>query len=97
MEELENLKDEVERLEPVDRRWLVIVATIPIAAVLFAILVGSVVGDVLAFLIALAAGWVVHTQWLVIARYRRRQPRSRAGGTKPRSSRRGRSSKGQAN
>src|SRR5262245_39126122 len=74
------------RIEPVDGRWIVIVAAVAISAVLFALLIGGVFGDVLAYLVVLVAGWIVHAQWLAINRYRRRRAgRAPGSSARPRS------------
>jgi hypothetical protein len=73
-------------LEPVDKRWIVIVAAVAISGVLFALLIGSIIGDVFAYLFVFVAGWIVHAQWLAINRYRRRRTNQASGSrARPRS------------
>ena len=87
MDEGDQVAKEPNAIEPVDMRWIVIVAAVAISAVLFALLIGSIIGDIFAYLIVFVAGWIVHAQWLAINRYRRRRAsRTATARARPRSS-----------
>jgi hypothetical protein len=101
MDEGDQDAKEPNAIEPVDMRWIVIVAAVAISAVLFALLVGGIVGGIFAYLFVFVAGWIVHAQWLAINRYRRRRasqtapPRARPRSSPPRKTSRPRRSEQQ--
>jgi uncharacterized membrane protein YjjP (DUF1212 family) len=81
MPDIEEVKEEFNRLDGSDKRWLVVCGVVAAAALVSAALAGSLFGDVIAFLLTFTAGWVVHAQWNVIRRSRRKAsstPRSRS-------------------
>ena len=86
MGEVENIKEEFDRLGPNDKRWIWVCALVAVAGVLFAFFIGNALGDVVGFLLAVAAGWVLRSQWQMVAGGRKTSAR-RASGTaaKPRS------------
>jgi hypothetical protein len=77
MEEFDNLKHEVENLRPDDRRWLLMGATLVVSIVLFVLFTGSAVGDVVAFAVVFAAGWLTRMEWSMVTNRSRRTPRPR--------------------
>ena len=75
MDEFDDLKREVENLRPDDRRWLLMFATVVVSIVLFVLLTGSTVGDVLAFAVVFAAGWLTRMEWSMVTSRARRPSR----------------------
>jgi uncharacterized membrane protein len=63
-----------------EARWLLLCATVAVGALVFATLIGNFWGDVLAFIVAAAAGWLAHLQWraALSADMRRRRETRRA-------------------
>jgi hypothetical protein len=76
MPDIEEVKAEFNRLDGVDKRWVLVCAVVAVAALVSAALAGSLFGDVIAFILTFTAGWVVHAQWNVI-----RRPRTKASST----------------
>jgi hypothetical protein len=85
MGEVENIKDEFDRLGANDKRWVWVCAAVAVAGVLFAFFVGNAIGDVVGFALAVGAGWLLRSQWQMVSG--RRSPRTRrtASSAKPRS------------
>ena len=54
---------EPERMRLVQLRWLIVCAISLLGALAFALLLGDVPGDILAFVIAVAIGWMLRMQW----------------------------------
>jgi 4-hydroxybenzoate polyprenyltransferase len=87
MPDLETVKEEFDKLDKVDKRWIAICVVVAVAALVTAALAGSLFGDVIAFVLTFAAGWFVRDQWNIVStsRPRRRAIPSREGtGTPPR-------------
>jgi len=72
--ELDALKEEFASLGPRDRRWIVVCAMVATAALLYALVVGSVAGDILGFILAVATGWLIHSQWQLVTHPSRHEP-----------------------
>jgi uncharacterized membrane protein YjjP (DUF1212 family) len=79
MPDIEEVKAEFNRLDGVDKRWVIVCGVVAVAALVSAALAGSLFGDLIAFILTFTAGWVVHAQWNVIRRPRRKTatPRTR--------------------
>jgi hypothetical protein len=77
MADLEGVREEFNRLDGVDKRWIVVCGVVAVAALVSAALAGSLLGDLIAFVLTFAAGWIVHDQWSVIRR-RGRNTRARS-------------------
>ena len=72
MADIEGVKEEFNRLDGIDKRWIVVCGVVAVAALVSAALAGSLLGDLIAFVLTFAAGWIVHDQWSVIRGPRRR-------------------------
>jgi 4-hydroxybenzoate polyprenyltransferase len=84
MADLESVKEEFDKLDKVDKRWIAICVVVAVAALVTAALAGSLFGDVIAFALTFAAGWFVHDQWNMVSKSRPRRratPRRKAAGT----------------
>jgi len=66
MDAPDELGVEFEKLRPADTRWILVGDVVAVAALLFALLVGTILGDIVAFLLAITAGWVIRSQWQVV-------------------------------
>ena len=67
MPDIESVKEEFDKLDAVDKRWIAICLVVAVAALVTAALAGSLLGDVIAFVLTFAAGWFVHDQWNVVS------------------------------
>jgi hypothetical protein len=76
MPNIEDLKEEFNRLDGKDKRWLLVAGIVALAALISAALGGSLLGDLIAFVLTFAAGWFVHDQWAALRVTRRPSPRS---------------------
>jgi hypothetical protein len=63
MPDIEEVKEEFSRLDSRDKRWILVSLAVVVAALISAALGGSLLGDLVAFIVTLAAGWIVHDQW----------------------------------
>jgi uncharacterized membrane protein YjjP (DUF1212 family) len=79
MPDLEEVRDEFNRLDSKDKRWILVLLFVAAAALISAALGGSLLGDLIAFVVTFAAGWIVHSQWHAIrtARTTRSTPLAR--------------------
>ncbi|MGO9875416.1 MAG: hypothetical protein ACLPVY_16625 [Acidimicrobiia bacterium] len=79
MPDIEDVKEEFNRLDSKDKRWLVVSFVVAVAALVSAALGGSLLGDLIAFAATFAAGWFVHDQWNSLRGARRapKQPRAK--------------------
>jgi hypothetical protein len=84
MTELESVKEEFERLDSADKRWIVVCVLIALAAIVTGVVAGSILGDAIAFVVTMFAGAAVHSQWQTISRKRRPRAASASTTGKPR-------------
>ena len=78
MTDIDDVKEEFNRLDSKDKRWIFVCLVVAASALLSAALGGSLLGDLIAFVATFAAGWFVHDQWNAVRRTRR-APRRSAG------------------
>jgi hypothetical protein len=81
MPDLEDVKEEFDRLDSKDKRWLLVSVVVAAAALVSAALGGSLLGDLIAFVFTFATGWFVHDQWNAVRGSRtvsKRSPTTRA-------------------
>jgi hypothetical protein len=78
MTDIEDVKEEFNRLDSKDKRWIFVCLVVAASALLSAALGGSLFGDLIAFVATFAAGWFVHDQWNAVRGVRRapKQPRT---------------------
>ena len=74
MTDIEDVKEEFNRLDSKDKRWIFVCLVVGASALISAALGGSLLGDLIAFVATFAAGWFVHDQWNAV-RGTRRAPR----------------------
>jgi hypothetical protein len=78
MPDIEDVKEEFNRLDGKDKRWLLVCLVVAAAALVSAALGGSLLGDLIAFVATFATGWFVHDQWNAVRGARSTPKRPRA-------------------
>ena len=68
MTDIEDVKEEFNRLDSKDKRWIFVCLVVGASALISAALGGSLLGDLIAFVATFAAGWFVHDQWNAVPR-----------------------------
>ena len=64
--DLEDVKADFNRLDGKDKRWMSIALAVAASAFVLAALGGSLLGNLISFVLTFAAGWFVHDQWYAI-------------------------------
>jgi hypothetical protein len=79
MTDIEDVKEQFNRLDSKDKRWVFVCLVVAAAALVSAALGGSLLGDLIAFVATFATGWFVHDQWNAVRETRRapKQPRTK--------------------